>query len=120
MYYYNVTKFALNNRRSVLDRNFRYLAFKYKMKCSSWYTNGSYININMYELEGCIEYIAFYVYVSVYIYIYYYYVDLYTLHNLYIYIYLFQVSIFYLDRNTRAEMRRLVGVEHVTRSGKMR
>ena len=37
-------KFALNNRRSVLGKNFRYLAFKYKIKCSYWYKNWSYIN----------------------------------------------------------------------------
>ena len=36
--------FALNNRRSVLGKNFRYVAFKYKIKCSSWYKNWSYIN----------------------------------------------------------------------------
>ena len=40
----NELKFALNNRRSVLGKNFRYLAFKYKIKCSSWYKNWSYIN----------------------------------------------------------------------------
>ena len=40
----NVFKFALNNRRSVLGKNFRYLAFKYKIKCSYWYKNWSYIN----------------------------------------------------------------------------
>ena len=40
----NVFKFALNNRRSVLGENFRYLTFKYKIKCSSWYKNWSYIN----------------------------------------------------------------------------
>ena len=33
----NVFKFALKNRRSVLGKNFRYLAFKYKIKCSFWY-----------------------------------------------------------------------------------
>ena len=27
----NVFKFALNNRRSVLGKNFRYIAFKYKI-----------------------------------------------------------------------------------------
>ena len=31
----NVFKFALNNRRSVLGKNFRYLEFKCKIKCSS-------------------------------------------------------------------------------------
>ena len=40
----NVFKFALNNRRSVLGKNLRYQAFKYKIKCSSWYKNLSYIN----------------------------------------------------------------------------
>ena len=40
----NVFKFALNNRRSVLGKNFRYLAFKYKITCSYWYKNWSYIN----------------------------------------------------------------------------
>ena len=40
----NVFKFSLNNRRSVLGKNFRYLAFKYKIKCSYWYTNLSHIN----------------------------------------------------------------------------
>ena len=40
----NVFKFALNNRRSVLGKNCRYLAFKYKIKCRSWYKNWSYIN----------------------------------------------------------------------------
>ena len=40
----NVSKFALNNRISVLGKNFRYLAFKYEIKCRSWYKNWSYIN----------------------------------------------------------------------------
>ena len=40
----NIFKFALNNRRSVLRKNFIYLAFKYKIKCSSWYKNWSYVN----------------------------------------------------------------------------
>ena len=40
----NVFKFALNNRRSVLGIFFRYLAFKYTIKSSSWYKNWSYIN----------------------------------------------------------------------------
>ena len=40
----NVLQFALNNRRSVLGKNFRYIAFIYKNKCSSWYKNWSYIN----------------------------------------------------------------------------
>ena len=40
----NVFKFAVNNRRSVLGKNLRYLAFKYNIKCSSWYKNWSYIN----------------------------------------------------------------------------
>ena len=44
----NVFKFALNNRRSVLGKNCTYLAFKYKIKCSSWYKNLLYIN-------GCIS-----------------------------------------------------------------
>ena len=39
-----VFKFALNNRRSVLGTNFRYLACKYKIKCSSLYKKLSYIN----------------------------------------------------------------------------
>ena len=39
-----VFKFALNNRRSVLGKNFRYLTFKYTIKCSSWYKYWSYIN----------------------------------------------------------------------------
>ena len=39
----NVFKFTLNNHRSVLGKHFRYLAFKYKIKCSSWYKNWSYI-----------------------------------------------------------------------------
>ena len=40
----NVFMFELNNRKSVLVKNFRYLAFKYKIKSSSWYKNWSYIN----------------------------------------------------------------------------
>ena len=41
----NIFKFALNNRRSVLGKkNFKYLAFTYKINCSSWYKNWSYIN----------------------------------------------------------------------------
>ena len=40
----NVFKFALNNRRSVLGKNCRYLAFKFKIECSSWHTNWSYTN----------------------------------------------------------------------------
>ena len=40
----NVFKFALNNRKSVLGKNFRYLVFKCKIKCRSWYKNWSYIN----------------------------------------------------------------------------
>ena len=28
----------------MLGKNFRYIAFKYKIKCSYWYTNWSYIN----------------------------------------------------------------------------
>ena len=30
----------------MLGKNFRYLAFKYKIKCSYWYKNLSYINTN--------------------------------------------------------------------------
>ena len=40
----NVFKFVLNHCRSVLGKNFRYLAFKYKIKCSSCYAFFSYIN----------------------------------------------------------------------------
>ena len=36
--------FSLNNRRSMFGKNFRYLAFKYKIKSSAWYKNWSYIN----------------------------------------------------------------------------
>ena len=57
----NVFKFVLNNRRSVLGNNFRYLAFKYKVKCSSWYTHLSNINnciynfmSNSYNQDVCI------------------------------------------------------------------
>ena len=35
----NTFKCALNNRRSVFGKNFRYLVFKYKIQCSSWYKN---------------------------------------------------------------------------------
>ena len=83
----DVFKFALNNRRSVLGKNCRYLAFQYKIKCRSWYKNLSYINscisdfvsnsynqdvfivgytirgeehclFNMYELEEFIEFLS--------------------------------------------------------------
>ena len=40
----DIFKLALNNRRYVLGKNFRYLALKYKIKCSSWYNNWSYIS----------------------------------------------------------------------------
>ena len=41
----NVFKFALSNRRSALGKHCKYLAFKYKIKCSSWHKIWSY-NIN--------------------------------------------------------------------------
>ena len=40
----NIICFAMNNRLSILGRNFRYLAFKYKINCSYWYKDWSYIN----------------------------------------------------------------------------
>ncbi len=50
-----ITCFAMNNRKSVLGRNFRYLAFKYKINCSYWYKDWSCINklVMKYVISNC-------------------------------------------------------------------
>ena len=40
----HIISISLNHGKSTIGRNFRYLAFKYKINCGYWHNNFSYIN----------------------------------------------------------------------------